>query len=387
MKEITYSKKRIERTPTALRQLTRDDLFVDIETTGLSSKRNKIYLIGLGKFNIEDSTISVRQLFAEEEKEEEAILKAFQKELEGTASIITFNGNRFDLPFLRDRLQAFGLDPGPLERILKKDLYLDFKPAKKYYNLPSLRQKSIEAFLGIQREDEKSGKELIPIYHAYERTRSSDLSELLLLHNKDDVLGMVPLFLMYDYIGFLGQSPDRQVSTEEQLLKNKLSKIHLSIEKVQPDIKNSLVFFGTTDLILPSEVRYREDCLLLSLDQGKVKGVLLPERQDLYFTLPDYKNYYYLPEEGRILPKVLAVSLPRDRYRKARKEDCMERSHGLFLPLLPGINIDPSANQRIYFKKEEPKKKFIRLPDQENEAEQIRIIEKYLNLYLLSRFQ
>lgn len=383
MKIIHYPDQKIENTPKALADLSQNDLFLDIETTGLSSKRNPIYLIGLGKYKAVSSSVSVSQFFAESREEEKSILSAFLDEIKNASALVTFNGNRFDLPYLRDRLLHYEMEPGLLEAIPKKDLYLDFRPARKYYNLPSLRQKAIEEFLGIRREDEKNGGELIPVYHAYERTRDPKLGHLLLLHNKNDVEDMIPLFQMYDYL------PSERLSAP------------LSIHKISREGPDTILFFGRSFLLLPSEVRYREDSLLLSLDQGQVKGAVFPKQKDLVFALPDYKSYVFLPEENRILPKVLAESLPKGRYRKARKDECIEHVSGFFLPLLPGMSSPGGISSdelfdRIYFEETAPKKQYIRIPETpqdlespENSEESMAKcrIQNYLNLYLLSRFR
>lgn len=78
--------------------------------------------------------------------------------------------------------------------ILKALTYI--KPARKCKSILSLsdyKQKTIEHFLGIEREDMYSGGELIDIYRKFAAkpsdTAHNEYRKLLLLHNHDDIEG------------------------------------------------------------------------------------------------------------------------------------------------------------------------------------------------------
>ena len=53
-----------------------------------------------------------------------------------------------------------------------------------------MKQKSIEQFLGLAREDKYNGGQLIEVYREYLMTHESFLYDLLILHNEDDLKGM-----------------------------------------------------------------------------------------------------------------------------------------------------------------------------------------------------
>lgn len=347
MKTIKYKPFQTDPETEQLLDLGPEDFFLDIETTGLSPKWNPIYLIGVGTWDALKKEGQVLQFFAEKENEEREILSRFLDFASKKKKVVTFNGNRFDLPYVAERLKRNGLENSVFSSLERRDLYLDFKPAKKKYDLPSLRQKAIEDFLGISREDQMNGGELIPVYKKYASSPSEEDRHLLLLHNENDVEGMYPLFRMYPYLN--------------------IQEAHVSIREIQKESENQILFFGTTDLTLPSSVRYRSDSYLIDLNGQEIKGALFPEEKELVYALPHPERYVYLLEEDRVIPKVLASSLPRGRYRKAKKSECVAPSSGYFLPLpgKAGRNTLPFSTERIYETKGKPLRFYLKAEEKE----------------------
>ena len=70
MKRIIYPSYFYPGEASDLSSLSQDDLFLDIETTGLSKHYNHIYLIGLGKYIPSSNQVHVWQYFAQTEDEE-----------------------------------------------------------------------------------------------------------------------------------------------------------------------------------------------------------------------------------------------------------------------------------------------------------------------------
>ncbi len=134
---------------------SQDKIFLDIETTGLSRKFSKIYMIGLAYRSPEDNSVILRQYFAEMIREERKLLEAFVKDMETfrPKQIITFNGDRFDLPCIEERCRHFDID-FTFSKITSLDIYKVCHSHKLLLGLGSCRQKAIEEYLGIDREDE-----------------------------------------------------------------------------------------------------------------------------------------------------------------------------------------------------------------------------------------
>ncbi|MCI2146925.1 MAG: ribonuclease H-like domain-containing protein [Clostridiales bacterium] len=164
---------------------------LDIETTGLRSFRDYVILIGLVFPEPDpegDERMHAVQLFAESPEEEADLLHAADELLQTFDCVITYNGRRFDLPFLKTRAKKNHLtisDPYDL------DLYQvirNYSPLRSV--LPSLRQKSIEWYMGLSdsRSDEIDGGESVRLYFRYLDTQDPELRRQILLHNHDDIL-------------------------------------------------------------------------------------------------------------------------------------------------------------------------------------------------------
>ena len=77
-------------------------MMFDIETTGLSPDRSFIYMIGI---NIRKSDgWEVKLLFNDDGQSEPEIIKTFQDELLSHDILIEFNGDQFDINFVKRRM-------------------------------------------------------------------------------------------------------------------------------------------------------------------------------------------------------------------------------------------------------------------------------------------
>lgn len=182
----------------------------DIETTGLNPKTSRFVLGGLLSVSCASQgcgILKVEQFFAETLSEEQKALTAYVSALREMDVLLTYNGRRFDLPFIRARAGG-----GAEDLPFNLDLYLlvkKYSPVRKF--LPNLKQKSVENFLGLWsgRQDEISGAESVDLYYRYLAEKDSAVKEKILLHNHDDVVQLYRLLsilekvdlhqAMYDY--------------------------------------------------------------------------------------------------------------------------------------------------------------------------------------------
>ena len=77
--------------------------------------------------------------------------------------LVHFNGDGFDIPYLLKCCRRLGLNYD-FDSIISLDIYKKIKPYRKLLGLENMKQKSIERFLGVSREDKCSGGELIQVY-------------------------------------------------------------------------------------------------------------------------------------------------------------------------------------------------------------------------------
>ena len=170
----------------------------DIETTGLSPDYCAFILGGLGTSDsaaFPEGTMKIEQFFAETRYEEETALDRCMEALSGLDAVITYNGTRFDMPFVKSRAVRYGLDTA-YDMPHNLDLYHiinKFSELRKV--LPNLKQKTVENFFGLwdTRTDEIDGGESVRLYERWERRGEREVLEKILLHNSDDVMQLTKL--------------------------------------------------------------------------------------------------------------------------------------------------------------------------------------------------
>jgi len=167
---------------------------LDIETTGLDPNKDSIILVGI--LQIGDNT-GFTQFFCENLYEEELLLGFLISALASADLIITYNGASFDIPFINKRFKKFGFDYY-IPSHMNFDLYKIFRGSYLKSLLPNMKQKTMEAFLGIHdfRTDKISGYESVQKYFDYLATRITILREEILLHNRDDITQLEQLLLL-----------------------------------------------------------------------------------------------------------------------------------------------------------------------------------------------
>ena len=172
-------------------------VFLDIETTGLSPMRSFIYLIGLVFIDLKKVTMHITQLIAEDRDEEEEILRLMKERLEGYKTVVTYNGNSFDLPFIAKRSERYGIEPIAMDSF---DMYEKLRLHKDTLKLDGLKQKNIEKKLGITREDRYNGGECISFYKDYVKNKNQESFNRFVLHNYDDLLYMPATMSILDLL-------------------------------------------------------------------------------------------------------------------------------------------------------------------------------------------
>ena len=115
--------------------------------------------------------------------------------------MIHYNGNGFDIPYLLQKCSHYNL-PYNFDSVESIDLYKILSPFKALLKLENLKQKTVEAYLDIAREDLYHGGELISVYLNYLKEPEDEAKKLLLLHNHDDIDGLLrlaPMLVFQDF--------------------------------------------------------------------------------------------------------------------------------------------------------------------------------------------
>ncbi len=157
-------------------------VFVDTETTGLAG--NMVFL--LGTMRVSGTTLTLRQVFARDYREEPALLAEWLRLLASSSMIVSFNGKAFDLPVLRDRFAVHGIE-SPAEPVHVDLLH----HARRRWRgvLPDCRLQTLEwRVCGRRRTGDIPGEEIPAAYHRFVRT--ADPSDMLTVfhHNALDLV-------------------------------------------------------------------------------------------------------------------------------------------------------------------------------------------------------
>lgn len=285
-------------------------LFFDIETTGLSWKNAMVFLIGVlfkrnGKWQME-------QWFLDDPSCERELLEMFFAAWTPDTFLIHYNGRQFDLPFLFGRCRALGLtDPwthdgrgGADQKDL--DLYQILRPCRKLLGLDRLRLADLEEFLGHPRDVQITGRKCASLYRKYGLEKQTSQADLLLAHNRQDLLGMACALEVLAYPALFGG--------------------HFRLESCRQDpdgtdgISADPVLTCTLRPAFPLPAPFSLDCaphpwsICGEVRQVQVTFPLKDGCLKMYYK--DYKDYYYLPEEDTAVHKSVGAYVDRG-YRVA----------------------------------------------------------------------
>lgn len=278
-----------------------DSIFFDIETTGLSKSSCYIYMIGAGTYS--DNSYTIQQWFTESSDDEILILKDFLSFLKPFKRIINFNGKSFDIPFVKQRCKFHNINC-ELDNLICMDIYKDISPYKNVLKLINLKQKTIEDFLGISRDDEYDGGKLIKIYHNYVKTKDTKLLDLLLLHNHDDMLGLAKILQIELYVMLFNGKIDFEINSHEIINDSEIM-FNISL----PFSFNGRVSNGNKYFYMIIE----NNCLKITV---KIHN------NELKLFHNNYKDYFYLPEEDCAIHKSLAIYTDKSHRIKASADNC-----------------------------------------------------------------
>lgn len=273
-------------------------VFYDIETTGLSRNSTFLYLIGAVAY--EGENWQMYQWMIENELEEYELLKIFSKFLQNFSCTIQYNGNSFDQPYLEARCQVHGL-PSPFENLSSLDLYRELKPLKGLLKLTRMNQPSLESFLGITERIYCDGGACIRLYKQFASGRKPEAGEIVMGHNKEDLLGLGKIFSMLSYL---------------TLFEENYEALNCEIQDDQ------LVFTMEIPCILPVEFSNHSEEFYITGRKNLIRFLVKPQNGRLKQYYPNYKDYDYIPSEDTAIPKTLSACMDKSLRRPAKKETC-----------------------------------------------------------------
>ena len=330
-------------------------IFFDIETTGFRPEHSQVYLIGALYYSGKEwHTI---QWMSENTGEESALLRVFDAFLRPYRDIIHFNGDRFDIPYLRARYRACCLaDPFEAQSLNTHDLFRKIRTLKKLLSLEHCSQKSLECFLGLSRKDPFHGGELIRVYQNYCTHPDDSLLSSLLLHNREDLTGMLSLTALLAYVPLVFSPEDSPV------IRNTVQARLLPENPDDPENSENLprelqIRFQLPDEI-PAALIRRTDFCRLSAAGNEVLLTVPVYHGKLKHYFPNSQDYYYLPAEDQAIHKSVAVFVDPSHRVKATADTCYICREGLFLPQQNGHRFSP-----VFYRDRKDSVSFFPLPE------------------------
>lgn len=297
----------------------KDIVFLDIETTGLSTATSSLYLIGAVYH--QQMEWHIRQWFADSISAEQEIIRDFFQFLKDFKVIISYNGDGFDLPYLAKCAEQYDI-PSPLEEMSSLDLYKKIRPLRKLLKLDSLKLSAVETFLGIERADLASGKDLIPFYKEFLETQDETLYQTLLLHNEEDLKALPQLMPILGYLDiFRCQWSVAGYSLYEE--------------------ERSLTVVLDCSVSVPVAFSYETDLYTLSVRSNQIIVEMPVFCGELKYFFDNYSEYDYLPDEDRAIHRKVSQFVDKEHRVHATAATCYTRKTGVFLPLLATDSMFP----------------------------------------------
>lgn len=290
----------------------KDLVFLDIETTGLTPATSSVYLIGAVYH--QQMEWHIRQWFSDSLTSEQEILEDFFSFLRNYQVVVSFNGETFDLPFLKKCAAAYGLETDVLDNIRSFDLYRHLRPVKPMLKPENLKLTTLENYLDIPRQDQATGKEMITVYKDYLETRDDRLYQVLLLHNEEDLKAMPQIMPLLSYL---------------DIFRSEWTLAGFSLSTTS----SSLTIVVDCSVKVPVAVTCELPLCRLSIRANQIIVEIRAFTGELKYFFDNYKDYYYLPGEDRAVHKKVGQYVDTEHRVQATAATCYTKKTSTFLPL------------------------------------------------------
>ncbi len=289
------------------------NIYFAITTTGSDPRMSHMITAGLAYE--ENEKLIFRQETLEKPADELALLKRLADMLRNTGGNIISTTS--DIQYIKSKYSFYRLSDPLLGR---KTVYLE--DMLKTAGCSGNDRYAYESRIGFERNSILNGSLFPGEYTEYLLTGRKDIIDELITHNTDDLKSLAAVFR---------SASASDPFTPENIIINSviandgLLTIRFSLADT-PAAKEGIELQGT--------VRTPEDALRYSLcacfNTGEFKCEAL--RGELRFYFENYKDYYYLPMEGRAVHKSVGQFVDPAYRKRARKETAFEPYQGDFYP-------------------------------------------------------
>jgi len=306
-------------------------LYLDIETTGFNRSSDIVYLLGLLYIDATHSIV-LEQFLCQKSSDEYELLYALNQRLLDIDTLIHFNGDSFDLPFLKARMQLYGLNEN-VSSCTSFDYYKVLRPFKKLFGTDNFKLKTLEKIALYHRTEELTGAELISIFRTY---LSGDyaVESKFIDHNREDLYGLLYLNNLNSLFQ-LSKTPP-----------NPSSSLYLMPHLTHILKNESLCIVWDNFNLNQMQEGFQFNCEVSQYQLKAFSSILeltLPTYQgSLNYYYDDYQNYYYLINEDYAIHKIIAEFVSQKHKKKATKETAYIKKEGHFVkcPLSKSIFLE-----------------------------------------------
>lgn len=204
--------------------LKENEIILDIETTGLDSSSDQLVLLGIIAY--ENEKCYIKQYFAEDNQEEKRLLEIYLN-LVVDKTIINFNGDIFDIPFLNNRLIANELFPVFPDSY---DILKEISSKRKFFVFESMKLIDLEKKIGIFRDDPSRYKVISKLT---DDIIKRDKPKPIMVHNENDLIATEKLSNISDYFNeeLSINLSNNKITLNSSWINNDIGKFILTSEK------------------------------------------------------------------------------------------------------------------------------------------------------------
>ncbi|MQN00623.1 MAG: hypothetical protein DUD27_06395 [Lachnospiraceae bacterium] len=310
--ENTFNSSEKIKYPSIVNEYSSDgDIFLSIETTGLSPERHRISSVTLGR--LAASKTETVTYFSESENDELTIIQAAIKDMKAFKRLVTFGGTNFDLKFLSKRAEVYAIRfdfnsssvKFARHELKNFDLSQLLRPIRRFLPSESLSIYSLLPEMGLSDKSLPKGRTVTTLYKTYLTTGEKKYAEPVIDHSVYKVTGIMNALALLNCL--------------------KINKANPSLLDISRD-EEAVTVNGTTDIFFPVELTFNLPAISLSFKENSLKGIFasnFPSHNGcIRIYLPDWNSYVRLKENGQLIPKELAKSLPKESYEKVTQADC-----------------------------------------------------------------
>jgi len=301
-------------------------LFIDIETTGFRRDYDMVYLVGLLYYS--DGDLRLTQFLCEKESDEYELLYKLNQMIPDYKTLIHFDGDSFDLPFLKKRMSLYNIKE-TISSLLSYDFLKELRPYRRLLQTDNLKLKTMEKIAGYDRVDPFTGGDLIQLYQDY-LSGNQNLEMSFILHNEEDMIGLYSLNIFLPLIQLR-----KHLSFSYTKDSSKFQDVHFST--IQEDHSNkhrlkALVHLPWACKQLEGIGHQKKTYSFIFTAQEAVFTFLIQERE-LKLFFENYMDYYYLTQEDYAIHHSLASFVGSKYKKKATKKTAYVKKSSEFIEL------------------------------------------------------